>query len=95
MEKRRKRRAFQKKKLFKLHKMLLVKGPQMGVAPCQRHQYWMLQLPRKTLWSLLAERTVNGVGVLPTVGKPTRTAPITQKMSQVLVENYSSSFVLI
>ena len=39
----------------------------------------------------LGKRTVNGVGVLPTVGKPTRTAPITQKM----VENYSSSFVLI
>ena len=43
----------------------------------------------------LGGRTVNGVVVLPTVGKATRTAPITQKMPQVLVENYSSSFVLI
>ena len=38
---------------------------------------------------------VNGVVVLPTVGKLTRTAPITQKMPQILVENYSSSFVLV
>ena len=66
----------------------------MGVAPCQRHQYRILQLPQKSLWSLKVERNVNGLGALPTVGKPTRTAPITQKMPQVLVENYSS-FVLI
>ena len=43
----------------------------------------------------LGGKNVNGVGVLHTVGKPTMTAPITQKMPQVLVENYSSSFVLI
>ena len=34
--KRRRKRAFQKKELFKLCKMLLVKGSQMGVTPCQR-----------------------------------------------------------
>lgn len=84
-----KRRAFQKKKLFKLHKMLFVQWLQMPGTSAQD----VAAAPENSVVTLGGKKC-NWCESSTHCRKTHKDCSLTQKMPQVLVENYSS-FVLI